>query len=98
MTYLMEFTPLARAFAEAKSSLAEVERVARLELDELDIDIKNLFFHTIEVGGVDFILMHRKGVLMIDTMTVEEGPILDDGPFKGMRVMFPAPDTDAKED
>lgn len=98
--YECEFTPLARAFAEAKASTAEVEATVRAELIEYEIDPRRMVFHTVFIGGGDyatataFICTWTGTKVLIDTASYDEGPALKEGLFKGMKVMFPAGDSE----
>lgn len=103
MTYRVRFTKLAEEFAKAKASTEEVEATARRELerelgDADPSDPDTLLIHTFEVGGADFCCYPRDGFVEIDTVSWEEGPVLDAGPFKGKRVMHPRPDSEGRDD
>lgn len=96
MTYEIVFTPLAVAFAEAKSSVAEVEALVRKELAEMDCDPLEIFFHTVFVGDekTSFICTPSNGKIEVDTCSYEETAPLESGPFKGQIVEIPNKDSE----
>jgi hypothetical protein len=99
MSYEIEFTPLALAFANAKSSTGAIEEIVRGEIAELEglEDPGQLIFHVFEAGGQDFIA-HGRGTgkgIVIDTCTYEEMDVaIKDGPLAGKKMMFPRGDSE----
>lgn len=89
MRYEVEFTPLAKAFAEAKASVALVEEHVRADLDALACAPLEILFHVCTVAETDFMVTPRDGKMLVDMVLYEESEPLQDGPFKGLRVMFP---------
>lgn len=97
MTYKIEFTELAKAFAIAKGGgLEAVEAHAREEIDSFIPEGETLNGVTsFEIGGQLFVAECNAGdTVQIDTATYEEGPELKAGPFKGRRVMMPRGDSE----
>lgn len=99
MAYTIEFTDLAKAFAQAKSSLTGLEEQVRGELASIDGLEKpeEVIFHCFEMSGQDFICYGRgegEGVL-VDTATyVESDEPLEKGPFAGKKLQMPMGDSD----
>lgn len=96
MTYQIIMTPLAEAFARAKSTVSDVMHAAAEEIDSVcPADERPNGLFSFEVGDQLFVGMGRgDGMVMIDTASLEEGPVLKDGPFAGKRVMIPRPDSE----
>jgi hypothetical protein len=103
MTYRIELTDIARAFAARHSSEKEVEELVRKEIDELLEDafesIGDLLFHCVESGEQEYICFPvGENVIRVDTCTREEGPVLGKGPLKGQCVTIPSADSDGRGD
>lgn len=78
----------------ATASPDVIRFMARQEIDELLSDglgcLGNLCFHTFYIGEETFICSPLDNdVLLVDLAEYEAGPVLEEGPFKGMRVQMP---------
>lgn len=98
-TYAIHMTRLATAIATTKYSVEAVERVARQELLDLDIDDPtDIFFHCFRMPDVkDYEFICRPdndGAIVVDTVTYEQGDKLTKGQFAGKRLMTPRPDSE----
>ena len=100
VSYVVEFTPLAKAIAERHGGLEALESQVRGELTPPwgPSDINDLFFHICAFGGSHFdedvpnfiVKPTGNGVLLVDVCgdPVEEDQPLDSGPFKSMKVRY----------
>ena len=101
----IEFTERAKHFS-AKYTQPVVEDQIRLEIADLLetglSDPMELIFHTVCMDGDwdgpnTFICFPRNGVMVVDTANYEEHDKLESGPFKGLKVMIPSPDSEESE-
>lgn len=99
MSYEIEFTPLAKAFAETKSSVVDVERLMREEIDSVALGETPNGLYGREIAGQLFLAeAYGDGKVLLDTGTYEAGPVMDAGPFEGKRLMIPRPDSKDRDD
>lgn len=95
MQYTLKFTPLAAAFAEAKSSIERVEKAACEAVIEASGTEYLNGVTSFDVGDQMFIATsYGNGIVFVDTAHIEEGPTISSGPFKGKKVAFPRGDSD----
>lgn len=95
--YGIKFTELARAFAKAHTSLQAVAEAALAEIDDMGLvgDDRLNGQISFKLGEQLFVgVGFGDGVVVVDTASWEEGPVLDSGPFKGKKVMIPRGDSE----
>lgn len=112
LSYTVTFTDLARGFATKVGGISAVEEQARGEISEMMHpdkehgleDISGLLMHVVTMkdnkgDNVEFICQGLSdGGLLIDTATYEElDEVMQDGPFKGYKIMMPRRDSDDNE-
>jgi len=93
--YKIGCTELADAFIRAHSDRETALKVLA-ETIKQDVPPGELLdgLAAFQIGDQWFVATSNgDGVVLVDTATMEEGPVLTAGPFKGKKLMMPKPDT-----
>jgi hypothetical protein len=100
-SYKIVLTPLAKAAAEKCGFAAALEAEVRAQIRHLFADeasYANIFFHTFEMAGQEYICMPEEMdgeiVLLVDTCSRRDAKPLEKGPLAGHTLSYPQPDSD----
>lgn len=90
------FGPSPLALEQAGALWAQVEAAIRADLERELGEKTDFIMHVVQTAESGDYLCWPNGAnagagVYIDAVVWEEGPVLDEGPFKGKRVTFPRP-------